>query len=206
MDILKLLLNFTLMGGEWVLYILLLLSMLSIAIMVERALYFRRNKADVSALMEGVTARIKDGKPEEALGLARGINAVEARVIEIGISNIKSGRRAMEELMSAKIISERIALEKNLIFLGTLGNNAPFIGLFGTVLGVIKAFNDLSMTGSGSSQVVMRGISEALVATAIGLFVAIPAVVAFNYFQRRAKVLLSNSDAAARMLLSQVKE
>jgi biopolymer transport protein ExbB len=206
MDILKLLLNFTLMGGEWVLYILLLLSMLSIAIMVERALYFRRNKADVSALMEGVTARIKDGKPDEALGLARGINAVEARVIEIGISNIKSGRRAMEELMSAKIISERIALEKNLIFLGTLGNNAPFIGLFGTVLGVIKAFNDLSMTGSGSSQVVMRGISEALVATAIGLFVAIPAVVAFNYFQRRAKVLLSNSDAAARMLLSQVKE
>ena len=96
----------------------------------------------------------------------------------------------------------RIDLERNLGVLGTLGNNAPFIGLFGTVLGIIKAFADLSRNQAGGAGAVMSGISEALVATAVGLMVAIPAVIAFNYFQGRVRKALARVDAMAHLVLS----
>ena len=206
MDILKILLNFTLMGGEWVLYILLILSLLSIAVMIERAYFFRSNRVDIAAMMSAITGHMVKGETEKAIDAAASVRSVEGRVIEMGLRNMEKGRNAAGEMMTAKIISEKLELDKNLIFLGTLGNNAPFIGLFGTVLGIIKAFNDLSITGSGSSQVVMKGISEALVATAVGLFVAIPAVVAFNYFQRRSKTITANAEASSRMILSIMPE
>jgi biopolymer transport protein ExbB len=96
-------------------------------------------------------------------------------------------------------------LERNLAFLGTLGNNAPFIGLFGTVLGIIRAFHELSGNQAGGVAVVMAGISDALVATAVGLLVAIPAVVGFNYFNRRVRQSLANVDALAHVVLAQLK-
>jgi biopolymer transport protein ExbB len=96
----------------------------------------------------------------------------------------------------------RVDLERNLGVLGTLGNNAPFIGLFGTVLGIIKAFADLSRNSIGGAGAVMAGISEALVATAVGLMVAIPAVIAFNYFQAKVRKSLSRVDAVAHMVLA----
>jgi biopolymer transport protein ExbB len=92
-------------------------------------------------------------------------------------------------------------MEKNLGVLGTLGNNAPFIGLFGTVLGIIRAFADLARNQSGGATVVMTGISEALVATAVGLMVAIPAVVAYNVFQGRVRRGLGRIDAVAHVVL-----
>ena len=98
----------------------------------------------------------------------------------------------------------RLELERHLGILGTLGNNAPFIGLFGTVLGIIKAFADLSHNQAGGSAAVMSGISEALVATAIGLFVAIPAVMAFNIFQGRVRKAMAEIDALAHRVLSTI--
>jgi biopolymer transport protein ExbB len=100
---------------------------------------------------------------------------------------------------------ERLRLERNLAFLGTLGNNAPFIGLFGTVLGIIKAFHDLAGNQAGGITVVMSGISEALVSTAIGLLVAIPAVIAFNFFNRRVRTVIANVDSLAHVVLAQLK-
>jgi biopolymer transport protein ExbB len=94
---------------------------------------------------------------------------------------------------------------RNLAFLGTLGNNAPFIGLFGTVLGIIKAFHDLAGNQAGGVAVVMAGISEALVATAVGLLVAIPAVVGFNTFNRRVRKAIANVDSLAHVVLAQLK-
>ena len=93
-------------------------------------------------------------------------------------------------------------LERNLGILGTLGNNAPFIGLFGTVLGIIKAFADLSKNSGGGAGAVMAGISEALVATAVGLMVAIPAVIAFNYFQAKVRKTVARVDAIAHLVLA----
>ncbi len=89
----------------------------------------------------------------------------------------------------------RVHLERNLTFLASVGSNAPFIGLFGTVLGIIRAFHDLVGNVGGGADVVMAGISEALVAPAGGIFVAIPAIVAYNAFQRRVEQLLALSEA-----------
>jgi biopolymer transport protein ExbB/TolQ len=104
-------------------------------------------------------------------------------------------------------------LERGLAYLGTLGNNAPFIGLFGTVIGIIMAFEELGTAGkaaagaasASASAGVMSSIAEALVATAIGLAVAIPSVAFYNYFQRRIKATVSNTEALTRIVLSWLK-
>ena len=100
---------------------------------------------------------------------------------------------------------ERLRLERNLAFLATLGSNGPFIGLFGTVLGIIKAFHDLASSQAGGASTVMSGISEALVTTAVGLLVAIPAVVALNYFSRCVKVRLAEVDWVAHLAAGDVE-
>ena len=89
----------------------------------------------------------------------------------------------------------RLSLEARLGILATFGNNAPFIGLFGTVLGIIQAFHTIGSSNSFDVQPIMQGISEALIATATGLFVAIPCVIAYNYFLRRLKVVLTLKEA-----------
>lgn len=108
----------------------------------------------------------------------------------------------MDESLDGQILSEKLELEKRLPILNTLGNNAPFIGLLGTVLGVIKAFYGLGTLGSSGAEVVMRSISTALLATAAGLAVAIPVVMANNYFSRKSKVILQNMEILKKELLS----
>ena len=101
------------------------------------------------------------------------------------VAHASMGSSSVREIVAGTIERGRLEYERRLAFLGTLGNNAPFIGLFGTVLGVIRAFFDLARNpAAGGAGSVMSGISEALVATAVGLFVALPAVVAYNLFQR----------------------
>jgi biopolymer transport protein ExbB len=114
-------------------------------------------------------------------------------------------KRSVEEIIAGATTIERIKMERGLAYLGTLGNNAPFIGLFGTVLGIIRAFRDLSSNTIEGSQAVMAGIAEALVATAVGLLVALPAVALFNAFQRYIKRKLAGADALARVLLAHAK-
>jgi biopolymer transport protein ExbB len=131
---------------------------------------------------------------------------LEARVALAGLKNFPKGAAAVEEVMASRWLHEKQRLEKYLIILGTLGNNAPFIGLFGTVLGVIKAFNDLGTTGQSGVAVVMAGISVALIATAFGILVAIPAVVANNYFVTRIRELQTDTDILCRIILAYLKE
>jgi biopolymer transport protein ExbB len=105
---------------------------------------------------------------------------------------------------------QRQKLERRLAFLGTLGNNAPFIGLFGTVIGVVQAFEQLgkqatsvaTQSAVAAPQEVMAAIAEALVATAVGLLIAIPAVAMFNYYQRLSRAILANTNALTHVLLS----
>src|SRR6185295_2900308 len=157
------------------------LSTLQLAIMIERAWVFFRARASRARLdrilAEGIA---KNAVSEVAIVLA-GEKSVEGRVLAAGAAQAQHGAEAADEVIGATLISEKLRLEKRLSFLGTLGNNAPFIGLFGTVLGIIHAFADLASQGAGqASRTVMSGISEALISTAVGLIVAIPAVVAFN--------------------------
>ena len=197
-------LAFTLLGANWVLWLLVALSVISVAIMLERLVFLSSSKLP-EELLADLKKRLASGDLGGAKELLSGRTGIEARVGQEGLAALGAGAGAAAEAMTGARTRERLHLERNLAILGTLGNNAPFIGLFGTVLGIIKAFHDLSQNQGGGATVVMAGISEALVATAIGLLVAIPAVMAFNYFQRRVRARLARADEVAHLILASAR-
>jgi biopolymer transport protein ExbB len=197
-------LGFTLLGSEWVLWVLIGLSILSVTVMVERAIYFRGGSGDIEALGRELAARLKEDDLEGARRSLAGKRAPAALVAAAGIAELDRGADAVAETMASAKARLRMDLERNLGVLGTLGNNAPFIGLFGTVLGIIKAFADLARNQAGGAAAVMSGISEALVATAVGLMVAIPAVIAFNFFQGKVRKSIARIDAIGHLVLSTI--
>lgn len=198
--------HLALTGDTWVLYLLVAASVFSVGIMIERYLVFSKARGDVPALMDGLARLLEKHDLRGAVKLAESSSRLEARVALEGLRSLDRGVAAVEEVMASRWLREKMALEKNLIVLATLGNNAPFVGLFGTVLGIIKAFNDLAATGQSGVTVVMAGISSALIATAFGILVAIPAVVANNYFASRLKQTQAASESLSRILLAYLKE
>jgi biopolymer transport protein ExbB len=205
MHITEKLLTFTLYGAEWVLWLLIALSVISVAVMIERGWFFTTHRLDVPTLEDNLRRLLAADKLDEARAQVRTGDAVETRVVRAGLAEVERGHEAVGAAMFGAKARERMRLERNLAFLGTLGNNAPFIGLFGTVLGIIKAFHDLSANQAGGVAVVMSGISEALVSTAVGLLVAIPAVIGFNFFNRRVRSTIANVDSLAHVVLAQLK-
>ncbi len=198
--------NLAMAGDAWVLYLLLIASVASVAVMWDRWKAFARNKGSISELLDGLASHLERHDLGAAITLAESSQRVEARVALEGLRNFRKGAASVEEVMTSKWLREKLELEKYLIVLGTLGNNAPFVGLFGTVLGIIKAFNDLALTGQSGVSVVMAGISAALIATAFGILVAIPAVVANNYFVTRLRAIQANTESLSRILLAYLKE
>jgi biopolymer transport protein ExbB len=195
-------LQFTTVGAEWVLWLLLVLSVFSVYVMIERWVFFRSLVGSDAALRKGLHEALSDDDIDRARELVRGKVGPGGRIVSTMLENLDRGDVSVHAAINAMRPGERMRLERNLIYLGTLGANAPFIGLFGTVLGIIKAFKDLAAAGvqaTDNTSVVMAGISEALVATAVGLLVAIPAVVAYNYFQRRVKSMMNDADSLANM-------
>jgi len=144
---------------------------------------------------------LKEGKMDRAAEYTGKMDTPMARLFHYALIHREMGKGVLHELLGAKRQEERIKLEKFLGVLGTMGNTAPFIGLFGTVIGIIKAFRDLALSGVGGPAVVAKGIAEALVATAAGLAVAIPAVVIYNYFMRRLKVIMSELEIFSTRLV-----
>jgi len=186
------LLAFTMLGASWVLWVLVALSVLSVTVMLERGLYFGQRR--MSKRFPELLRLCQDGSLDKAAQLAAG-DAMEAEVIRVAARVAGSGQEAVEKAVASTIDRRRLEYERWLFVLGTLGNNAPFIGLFGTVLGIIRAFADLAAhpAAAAGASTVMAGISEALVATAVGLFVAIPAVLAYNIYQRLLKRVIGRS-------------
>lgn len=200
------LLSFALVGEVYVLYLLMALSVLCVGIAVERVIFGAMNRTS-SALLEPILTRLIQGGP---LGAAADelekLKGLEARVLGAGLrAGVDGGSDAAEEAIAGTLSIERLKLERGLIVLGTTGSNAPFVGLFGTVLGIMKAFKELATNEAEAASAVMVGISQALVATAAGLFVAIPAVVMYNVFQRRNKELLTRVESLCHMMLSRMK-
>jgi biopolymer transport protein ExbB len=196
------LMQVTLLGTEWVLYTLIGLSVASVALMIERILFFRGNRLAWDKLLARVDPLLHAGDTSGLAEVLRAWPGPEADVLRAGVQGARKGRNAAERMVSAALLVEAQRLDRRLAFMGTLGNNAPFIGLFGTVLGIIRSFHDLSLDVKGGANVVMAGISEALIATAAGLFVAIPAVIAFNAFQRRVSKDITRAQAASDRLLA----
>ncbi|MEA2624164.1 MAG: biopolymer transport protein ExbB [Candidatus Binatota bacterium] len=198
---------FTLLGGDWVLWILILASIVSVTVIIERALYFWRNRTPIERFLTALTERMRGEDVKGATALADVTGGAEARIAKVGLNHFSEGDEVVEDFMISQKVAERLRFERYLMILGTMGNNAPFIGLFGTVLGIIKAFHDLSMMGgnTGSATAVMGGISEALVATAMGLLVAIPAVIAYNYFNKKVREFAANAETIERMILAHLR-
>ncbi len=188
------LLAFAMLGAGWVMWLLVGLSVLSFTVMLERGLYFGQRR--MSKRFPELLRLCQDGALDKAAQLAAG-DAMEAEVVRVAARVAGSGQGAVEKAVASTVDRRRLEYEKWLFVLGTLGNNAPFIGLFGTVLGIIRAFADLAAypAAAAGASTVMTGISEALVATAVGLFVAIPAVLAYNIYQRLLKRVVGRSQS-----------
>src|SRR5271165_313573 len=201
------------LGTGWVLVLMLVLSVISLAIMLERTWLYWSLRDDIEELMRDLGRLLRGGDLEGARRRLEASRSAEAAVVIAGLVEADRGVASAEEAMDGASALQRLKLEKRLAFLGTLGNNAPFIGLLGTVIGIVAAFDELSkvkMAASGGStqlapEAVMARISEALVATAIGIMIAIPAVAAYNAFQRVVKGTLATTDALGHVLLAHLK-
>ena len=194
-------------GANWVMILLLCCSILSVGIIVDRIIYFMKFKGDFSKFIEILTQKLSHNESVEKISAwCSGQTLLESQVAAVGLEKSLLSPKAAEESMNAAMISAKTKLERGTIILGTLGNNTPFIGLFGTIIGIIHAFHALGKVGAGldASQTVMSSIAESLVATAFGILVAIPAVISYNFFNRAIKKKISNSDATARIILTHI--
>jgi biopolymer transport protein ExbB len=183
-----------------------LLSLISVAIMIERYLFLKNIGATSAGMADKFRTVIAGQKIEDIEGLAKDAKSLEGKALGFGLMFVKNhGANGLDEFFSSFKNTETPSLEKNLSLLGTIASNAPYIGLLGTVMGIMKAFNDLAVAPGQGNEVVMAGIGHALVSTAIGLVVAIPAVVAFNLFQKKVGLVLGNIDAARDLCLAYTK-
>ena len=130
---------------------------------------------------------------DKARTLVANGDSMEARVISDALEDFEAGPAVVEQKIESALAAQKQEYDRYLNFFGTLGNNAPFVGLFGTVIGIIVSFQALGNNPKGGLEVVGPGIAEALVATAVGLLIAIPAVVIFNSFKVRVKNHVSNT-------------
>jgi biopolymer transport protein ExbB len=203
-DIVRTFSDLALLGSAWVLWLLLILSILSIAVIIERAVFYARSRVDFDAFREQLMAKLQQKDWNGAKQLCSNQPSIECQAVLYALDTNEKSVEALDQRVTSFLMTERQVLDRGLVILGTLGNNAPFIGLFGTVIGIIVAFKDLSMNTSAGASVVMEGISEALVATAVGLLVAIPAVIAYNTFQRIVKRRLSNAEAAVKLVTAEI--
>jgi biopolymer transport protein ExbB/TolQ len=206
MDITKALLNMALGGSSWVLWLLLALSLASLAVILDKALTFYRYRFKLEPFVAETEPSLRQQDWPQVAARCEEEAGMEARVLLAGLREIPRGKAAVQDIMEGERLRVGLFLGRRLSFLGTLGANAPFIGLFGTVLGIIHAFKDLALTEGGGGPAVMAGIAEALVATAIGLLVAIPAVMMFNFFHRRLHVVQERSQFLAQLLLAHLDE
>jgi biopolymer transport protein ExbB len=204
MDLSKAFLEFSQLGANWVLWLLVALSVISIGIMIDRFLWFRSRESNVEGFVRELRGAYERGELERFMTKHKADTSIPVQVALHGLTERDQGPESVAEAMHAERARWRRAGDRNLMVLGTLGNNVPFVGLFGTVLGVMNAFLLLSGKSANAEKEVFDQIAEALSATAFGLIVAIPAVAAFNYFTRRLKVLMTTADELAHTVLSLV--
>lgn len=194
-------------ADQAVLVLLLILSILSIGMILERFFALRKVAAESNRVRGRLKLALQSNSVEDVEGIARDPSSIEGRAASYALRHMKdSGSKGLEEVFNTYALTERPDLEKFLGFLATVGSNAPYIGLFGTVLGIMKAFQDLAMSPEAGQQTVMAGISSALIATATGLFVAIPAVIFYNYFNKQVRGILHNLESVKELCLAYAKK
>jgi biopolymer transport protein ExbB/TolQ len=204
MNLAKAFVEFAQLGANWVLWVLILLSIISVGVMIDRWLWLRQRDLDTETFLRELKGAWERDEIERFETKYKDDPSIPAHVALRGLAQRNRGPDAVAEAMHAERARWRRGADKNLMLLGTLGNNVPFIGLFGTVLGVINAFQNLTVKSVEAESATLGAIAEALVATAVGLMVAIPAVIAFNTFTRKIKLIMGSTDEVAHSLLSTV--
>jgi len=205
MDIQQRLTGFAMMGATWIMWVLVGLSIGGIAVALERAIYLIRTSENVRKLKVQILALLRGGDIEGARARLAASPSHEAGIIAAGLQDPGDGTASAEERMSGAEQLAKLRMEKRLAFLGTLGSNAPFIGLLGTVIGIIRSFHQLNESAGKVTSGLMADVGEALVATAIGILVALPAIAFYNAFQRIIKGRLARAQAFGNDVLALLK-
>jgi biopolymer transport protein ExbB/TolQ len=183
--------------------VLALLSIYSIALMMNQAFYLYVNRERAKEVFDFLEDGGKSEKDVESF--AAGGKSPHRRLIRAGLKHAGKSDETLVALLGEEIKALRWEAEQRLAALGTIANIAPFIGLFGTVVGVIRAFHAISIKMGAGPSVVAAGIAEALITTAAGLFVAIPAVVAYNFFLKRVRRLTIEMERVATLLIHRAR-
>ncbi|MGB5158267.1 MotA/TolQ/ExbB proton channel family protein [Desulfobacterium sp. N47] len=199
MNLTQILMDIAIGGSTWILMLLIVLSILSIALIIEKSILYTRWLRETKRLWEEVKKYFESNSSSEMENILQQSNTPITRIIRAGLGSLTEKESMMEAIEAEKIIT-RMEIERRLAFLGTLGTNAPFIGLFGTVLGIIHTFKDLAISGQGGTSVI-SGISEALIATGVGLWVAIPSAVFYNIFKKKSSDMMVYADSIAHFMI-----
>lgn len=196
--------NFASLGAEWVMWLMLILGLIMLILAFERAFLFLTTRINTPQTAKKLVLLLNEGKVKEAQQELTQGKSMEQRVLADALEVYDRGPLFVEQIMMSAMAREKQRYNQFLNYFGTIGNNTPFIGLFGTVIGIILAFKELGNNPKGGLEVIGPLISEALVATAVGLFVAIPSVVIFNYFKAVIKDRVANTDFLMRIVLAHV--
>jgi len=202
------LLKVALLGASWVMYLMIFLSVISIGQMVERWLFYFKHNQNADDLEEQLMQRLEADDKEGAEALLDGMKSrsFEAETIRPALKYLDAGADAFTDCVDAEFVKVRQDCERGMNLLATLGNNAPFIGLMGTVIGVIISFQKLGQSqGANSMSSVMGGIAEALVSTGVGLFLALPAVVAYNILSKKVETIDGNVQSITKHITAFIK-
>jgi biopolymer transport protein ExbB len=183
-----------------VMVVILLCSVMTLGFALERAVYYWKRRGNPDGVMATAVVALRSGNREEALRACGSTLHPVGPVATDLIRNLDLPADAAEEKLHIALSEQKLQLERNLGFLGTMGNTAPLIGLLGTVWGIMRAFHDMASTGSAGPSVVAAGIAEALFTTAASLVVAVPAVILYNNFTRRMNVMLTVAENHSRTI------
>ncbi len=181
-------------------WILLLLSITVVAIVIERLVFFASQHGDTKGLLRDIGKKISADDLDGAIKICQQQKGMLPRILEFGLRRGEKNRADITDALSIALMEHLNALERNLGVIGTIAVIAPFVGLAGTVLGIIHAFDEIALKGNSSPAVVAQGVSEALITTFGGLCVAIVAVIFFNYFKSRIKAYNQEMIVAANQL------
>lgn len=193
-------------ADQGVLYLLITLTLMAVFLIISRYRVLDQASKNSKNLRQKIEQALIQSDYRFVEDLAQDQKSVEGRVCSVALQHFqKHGMQGLEEVFRTMAQVEKPKLEKSLGFLATVGSNAPYIGLFGTVLGIMKSFNDLAKASEAGQNTVMAGISAALVATAAGLLVAIPSVLAFNYFQKQVKGVMTSVDSVQELFMIYAK-
>ncbi len=194
-------------ADQFVIIVLVLMSIVSIGMIFERLITLKKISSESDRIRLRIKMALQTNSLQDFEDIAKNPTSLEGRAASQAIKHFRSsGQDGFEQVFNSFVLTEKPELEKYLAVLATIASNAPFIGLFGTVLGIMKAFNDLAQSTDAGQQTVMAGISVALVATAAGLFVAIPAGMFYNYFIRKVKGIMTSLESVKELGLAYAKK